>query len=764
MVNANKIFSGLLVYLTSSKYNAEGAVISTEPQKEEQKRLQPKEGSSSAASKRLRKPTPVHKSQSLEPVSESKEQVSNTDNDCRGVTVTSGPTHGQNRAPEDTPAVGNRLLEDTNATIGSSKGGKASKKKKQGRKQPVNERTRQKDVSAVSAYPTQRPPRKKLVRKSTTVTESLPTEKLCPEERDSERVETSGEPTPEVSNHDDHKEVAPEQSLVPEETSKKDHASLDSSSEGHQESEYHTPEETFDREWIASDIRLLQSNVSVGVDLIETPSEGHDESVFHTPVESFDQEWIAADSGLLSGDGEDRIAATDKPVTLPSYEQPVNEVGPGAQGILWAYAVDANVDEALGNTGVYLWSKPSTYFLAQGFMQCVWPTRRFSPSTLASVIVSHERTENDEPFIQFDGYTVLIVPREQCWEDIRSDASHPDFLVPWKLAEYQACEAAGYQIWRHDRDLLKCRKLSCGAPVSDFHRSTVICLGCGPKSVVRYCSLQHQVEDIEGHWKDCGRWRLVLKCVIDHTTAPSKFARMFPPIKQRIGSRTLALHRQRLFCALTYGHYTLFDPASNGFEILCWPKQDPRWREMDGRIERLLNILFLDGWNHVVLGYFYRLLRELLRSQDKWFESTEQILKQQLESEFSHYKINAYWRNGDSPCHCEWSGKVIPRWDHLSTCYWYDPIAGNSGPAWRPRYLEATVEEYEAKFWILRAWRQQHPTQSNWRLRAAGYGFPHTVSDEEGYQLGAGWIGWGGEKDNICDQWKPSLKYSVRSA
>ena len=763
MINAGKILSGLLIYLTSSKNPAEGAMTSTQPQKIEEKRLQPKERSSSAAPKRPRIPAPVHKVQGLEPVSENKEQVSHKDNDRRGVTFTTSPTHGENRAPEDTPAVGRCLLDESNTTIGSSKGGKASKKNKQGRKQLVNERMKHKAVSAVSAYPTQRPPRKKLAKKSTTIKESVPKEKLGSEERDPKRVQTTGEPTPEGSDHDDHNEVAPEASLVPEEVSQKEHASMESSSEGYQESEYHTPEETFDREWIASDVQLLKSNVFDGENLIESSSEGHDESEFHTPVESFDQEWIAAGLGLLSGDvfdGEDLIATTDKPVASPLHEQPIQEFGTGALGLLWAYTTDPTVDEALRNAGVWLWSKPITYFRPQRLQR----TGRFGRSALAPVIVSHERTENDEPIIHFDGYTVLIVPHEQCWEDIRSDPSHPDFLVPWKLAEYQACEAAGYRIWRHDRDLPRCRKLSCGAAVSDFNRSAVICFGCGPKSVVRYCSLQHQLEDIEDHWRDCGAWKLVLKRVIDHGTAPSKFARMFPAIKQRHGSRTAAFHRQRLFSALTYGHYTLFDPASNGYETLYWPKQDSKWGEMDRRIERLLNIVFLDSWNHVVLGYLYRLLRELLRSQDKWFESTQQLLKQQFESEFSDYKVNAYWRNGDAPCQCEWSGKVVPRWDHLSACWWYDPMADDSGPAWRPRYLQATVEEYEARFWILRAWRQQHPTQNDWRLRAAGYGFPNTVPDEECYKLGALWTGWGGGKDNICDEWHAREKYRTRSA
>ena len=361
LVNMGKILSGLLVFLTSSKLRDEGAAISNLPQKKEEKHFEPKERPSSVAPKQPRIPAPLHKIQGLEPVTENKGQVSHTDNDCKDTMVITNPTHREDTAPEDTPAVERRLLEESNSTTGSSKGGKASKKNDQARKQTVNESStttgsskggkaskktnkarkqtvndgmRHNVASAVSAYPTQRPPRKKLARKSTTIKESLPKEKLGPGECDSELVQKTREPTLQGSEHDDHKEVAPEQSLVPEEASQKDDASLESSSEGHQESVYHTPEESFDREWIASDVRLPGSNVFDGKDLMESSSEGHDESGFYTPVESFDQGWNAADPGLLSGDffdREDLIGTTERLVDSSSHEQPIQEYGSGAE-------------------------------------------------------------------------------------------------------------------------------------------------------------------------------------------------------------------------------------------------------------------------------------------------------------------------------------------------------------------------------------------------------------------------------------------------
>ena len=729
MINAGKIFSGLLVYLTSPKPRVEGAVTPVQSQETEDKRFQPTVRSSSAARKQLNPLVSEHELQGLGPILKHKRGKSNLENGVGEAVVVTKNNSRKNSTSDDPSAVGKNLPTESATAIGPLKGGEASNKHKQGRKHFRNELTRNKATSAIGAYPTQRPPRRKPARKTITVTESLRRQELRPEKRDPNQVPAARPPTPKGSDHDDFEGYTPEQRLINEESLQKNHASPESPSERHKEVKAHTPEKGLDpeqkvteREWIANVIGSFPNGVVDDKDLMNT---------------------------------------ADKPVALFLPTQPIQESGSSVNGLLWAYTINTKIDEILDDTGIYLWRKPKTHFCAHTLLR----TENSRCSVLAPVIVSHEKTGNDEPIIEFDGATVHVVSHEQCWEDVRSHESHPDFLAPWKLAEYQACEAAGYQIWRHDRDLLECRKAGCGATVSDYHHHAVVCLGCGPKSVVRYCSLQHQLEDIEWHWKECGTWKLLLKCVIDHTTAPSKFDRMYPAIRQRHGSKTAALYRQMLYCALTYGHYTLFDPASNRYETLNWPKQDREWPEMDRRVERLLNVAFLDSWNHCILGYLYRLLRELLRCRGEWFESTERILKLQFESEFSNYKVNTNWHNGDPPCQCEWSGKILPRCDHLSTCREYAPVADDAGPTRSQKCVEATVEEYEEKFWILRAWRQQHPTQNNWRLRAAGYGFPNTIPDEGLCKLGPGWTGWGGEKDNICkDQGDQGEKCSMRSA
>lgn len=692
--------------------------MSTEPSTTKDKGYRPTDRPCSAAPKLPKPLSSVDELQGLGDVMKYKRVVSNPKNDISMAMGTESTTLGENSRPEDTSAVEKPMPEKRAAALWSSKRGKESKKNNQGRRRILNGRTRTPATFTVSPYPTQRPPRKRPTRKPIIVRESSEGAKLGPEDQDLNKV--SGTRWRHLEGSD-HNEITLEQSLSPEESRQKDLASPECASGKREESEFHMAEEVFDPESIPAGVELSASDI------------------IH---------------------GEDLIAPADKPLAFSLPTKPIKKSRSGVQGLMWAYATKGRIDESLGDAGVWFWRKPETHFRTQPPLR----TEKFDHSVLAPVVVSHERTSNDEPIVELDGDTVHILPHEQCWEDIRSHEFHPDFLIPWKLAEYQASEAAGYQVWRHDRELLECRKPGCHAMISDYHRSAVVCLGCGPKSVVRYCSLQHQLEDVEGHWKECGTWGLTLQCVIDHTTAPSKFARMCPAIKQRHGRTTAALHRQVLYCALTYGHYTLFHSAPKCSETLCWPKQDPKWPEMDRRIERLLNVAFFDSWNTYVLGYLYRLLRELLRARGRWSQSTESSLKLQLETEFINYKVNTNWHNGDAPCQCEWSGKFLPRYDHLSTCWEYSPAAAHDGPVWRQNCIEATVVDYEERFWILRAWRQQHPTQNNWRLRAAGYGFPSTIPDEDCYDLGPGWTGWGGEKDNICeDQSNQGEKLSMRS-
>lgn len=425
--------------------------------------------------------------------------------------------------------------------------------------------------------------------------------------------------------------------------------------------------------------------------------------------------------------------------------------GGGTRGLMWAYASFTEVDEALRNAGIWLWEKPLTYYQPRTPL----PTKHSDASVLATVVVSHDSSGTDEPVVEFDGDKIHIVPHSEPWDDVRSFITHPDFLVASKLVEYQACEYAGYKVWRHDREVLGCRRSGCDARLSDHGDSSIICSGCGPKTVVRYCSFQHQFEDIEEHWRECGNARLVIECVIDHTTTPSNFFRMCPAIKQRRGAGSAALHRQRIFSFISCGHYTLFDLSSapQKSTALFWPKEHTSWKGMDQRIERLLNIASFDTGNQRILSYLYRLLRELLRLRGVWFGYTENLLRGQFAVEFGFDPPRI---SNDSPCECEWQGQDFnPKSYHMTAC-WFRTTKSGSPRVFCRAGIRDMVQEYEKRFWILRAWRQQHPTERDWRMRAAGYRFPGVKPGEDCYEMGPGWTGWGGQDDNICGELRAS--------
>jgi len=401
-------------------------------------------------------------------------------------------------------------------------------------------------------------------------------------------------------------------------------------------------------------------------------------------------------------------------------------IGGGVQALEWAYATYTDPDQALLEAGVWLWKRPQTYFYPHQVS-----IKMSNSYVLAPVIVSHESTGTSVPLIEYSGETVHIIPHDEPWEDVRSIECHPDFLPPCKLVEYQACEVAGYYVWRHDRDRLPCRKPDCDALVMDHDPSSVFCLGCGPKSIIRYCSLQHQIEDIGEHLMECGDPSLVMQCVIDHATAPDHFSDKPPEIAERHGIHALKsaeLQRLKIYFMNNGGHYTLFDPVTQKPKTLSWPKSDPNWQELDERIERLLNLVFFGTRKHGIIKDVYRLLHELLRSTGEWSEQIQQTLNTQIRNEFKYFE-NVEWTGRDSLPHGE---------EGISTIGTQSTTKG----------VTSWVERMENKYWILRAWRQQHPTEKDWRVRANGYGMTPLEPGKEIYRLGPGWTGWGGREGN----------------
>ena len=417
----------------------------------------------------------------------------------------------------------------------------------------------------------------------------------------------------------------------------------------------------------------------------------------------------------------------------------------GPHGLAWAYESQTSADGDLREGGIWLWDRPRT---------CYEPS---NPRTiimdgeviLAPAIIEQACVGNPtEPRTTFEGSVVRIVPHFPPWQDVRSNVAHPDFLPSFKLAEYQACEVSGYQVWRHDRGCTACSWGGCRKPTSDFNAETRICIGCGPKSSTRYCCHKHELKDMKNHWEVCGNYEVILKCIIDSTTAPGYFHNLCPSIKDRHGIRSFALHRQRHFSCHCQGHYTLFDPVSEKPTTLSWPKTDLHWREMDARIERLLNIAFFDTRKQSTLRYLYGLLRHLISITPLNSYGSLFILKTQFGAEFGTRLFRTTDAEPVFPCECEWYGRELDPKRHLQSC-----PQRHAGLAIWPEFggqgLIREVADMEAKYWILRAWAQQHPVFQNWRDRAEGRGFGEGLGKAV-IKLGPGFIGWTAEADNVC--------------
>ncbi len=431
------------------------------------------------------------------------------------------------------------------------------------------------------------------------------------------------------------------------------------------------------------------------------------------------------------------------------YSSPITDVKPavsrGLQGLKWTYATRTEADADLLQAGVWLWNAPCGYL--QSYR--VFDRETYHHSNLPPVFISHQSTGDSQPMVEYDGMRIHIVPHAMPWPDLRATPGHPDFLVPCKLVEYQACEAAGYHVSRHNRSFLYCRKTGCDAQVVDDNTSSCICPGCGPKTAVRYCSFQHLAEDVKDHWQECGHPDLVMNSVIDHVAERSNSYREFPAIKEKHGIRSAARQLQQVFARYYKGHYTLFYPCSLKARTLSWPEADPKAKEMDGRIERLLNIAFLDTDDYHILSYLYRLLRHLLITAGEWDFNTQSALNTQFSMEFDNGLLNTLMFTTRPPCECEWAGQNFQQYEsHLAACLLMPTNGfGSTSPVLG---LRAYVERLENRYWILRASRQQHPTEEFWQRRAAGYGFPSSSPRLKTFSLGPGWTGWGGKEDDVC--------------
>ncbi|KAL8663807.1 MAG: hypothetical protein Q9168_008031, partial [Polycauliona sp. 1 TL-2023] len=338
-------------------------------------------------------------------------------------------------------------------------------------------------------------------------------------------------------------------------------------------------------------------------------------------------------------------ASFDRSFAPTSVQPTMNHTGLW-QNIKWAYRTHTRADLDLQSKGIWLFEKP---------LGCLPKLNSNDISSLqlqadCPVAIFPDFDDRSEPYLEYNNNALMMYTHLPPWtNDTRSIENFagivPDFLSEVPLAEYQGVEALGSYVWRHDRDMLPCRGPNCDKMLSDMALATLICLGCGPKSMVRFCSIDCHLASLPKHVSECWNPRLLINKLIDENSAPPRFSHLAPSLRDRHGHRTYQNYRQRVAAQYAGGRYSMFNPATEEATILIWDRKFARHRhpelpypgyatEMETRVERCLNIALFDRTNTPVVEHLYRLLQLCLQVKGAWNPSLAAVLTRQFALEF----------------------------------------------------------------------------------------------------------------------------------
>ncbi|KAL8694106.1 MAG: hypothetical protein Q9224_003629, partial [Gallowayella concinna] len=349
------------------------------------------------------------------------------------------------------------------------------------------------------------------------------------------------------------------------------------------------------------------------------------------------------------------------------------------QNIKWAYMTHTPADIELQRHGIWLYEKPLTW--TNDPNKNGLTSLQLQPD--CRVVISSDFEDRSEPSLELTESDSTVYTHLPPWADDDRSFNNfagliPDFQSDVPLAEYQAIEALGSYIWRHDRDLLPCRGPNCKKMLSDIRLTTLICLGCGPKSIVRFCSVQCHLASLPTHAAECWSPQLLINKLIDHNTTPARFSHQAPALRDRHGYRTYQNYRQRVAAQYSGGRYSMFNPATEEATVLIWDERFspthgrelpyPGYAtEMEACIERCLNIALFDHANTAIVEHLYRLLQLCLRVKNAWNPALAAVLTRQFSLEFDwDANTSLRIRANEAFCECEWSGGAVRQ--HQETC------------------------------------------------------------------------------------------------
>ncbi|KAL9040329.1 MAG: hypothetical protein Q9214_004532 [Letrouitia sp. 1 TL-2023] len=475
----------------------------------------------------------------------------------------------------------------------------------------------------------------------------------------------------------------------------------------------------------------VDKTTTVGV--LESEASGNETCSHETPEE--------AQPTPMSTDGSSPLGKLPEPKDPHSLDY---------HNIPWTYITGTEYDKILLENGIWLFERPLDHFRPHP-ENFVADSDRLRDTP---VIVSHNPTSSGSANISFNGEILMVEAARSPLTDLRSVPKNPAFLSPTKLAEYQAVESAGFRVWRHDRNTLECRKAGCVNELSDWNHRTLICNGCGPKTIIRYCSYEHKIQDLKEHWKECGDSSLLIKQVVDHTTEPPGFSYLCPALRDRHNRNTFHTFWQRSYVQMFLGHYAIVHPDTKKTMPLFWPRtlDVVKALEMDRRIERCLNIAFFDHKKTAVVVYLYRMVRKALELNEFWNNRVATQLFAQFLYQFNVGVPYECAVAADDPlCECEWVGPELRKVDHVPGCRLNYKDFGED---FNGLGVKAFVERMEAKYWILRAWHQQLGENSTWMSRTMGEGYSDVKSPAKGWvpKLGPGWLGWGAPAADLWEE------------
>ena len=304
----------------------------------------------------------------------------------------------------------------------------------------------------------------------------------------------------------------------------------------------------------------------------------------------------------------------------------------------------------------------------------------------------------------------------------------------------------------------KCRM--CQAFTSPDDGSSVICPACGPYSHVRYCSIEHLLEDTTRHWaEDCKKYPI--QAPVDKDTVGDRHLAGVPLLPNLCGIDTPERHRQAVYSASDAdGDYYIFTDGdvyitAGKPDQKVWNLQRGKGEEMEivsieqpglkDTFKRCLNVaLFVGATNPLILAHLFLMIRDNLCSQepDAWNTRVLYCLSYQFVREFQ-WQIPEFLSASDRhACPTYWNGRG-PQFCTNTICKHelLNPATGR--PYWfMSGSISERVDRLEKMFWLLRVARVYHAAAKDKmdRMRGAGW---NRVSPGERRAFGMG-IEWEG--------------------